>query len=515
MIFFDGSARSLKEIDSALDAFKLLSGLGLNKAKTSLFYAGLNEVESATLDSTGFHLGSLPIRYLGLPLLHRRLRKSDYSPLIDSIKKHTQIWTARTPSYAGRLELIKSVTYSLVNFWLSAFILPKGCLKEIEKICRSYLWAGHPTKRAQSKVSWSQICLPKAEGGLGLRDFSLWNKALILRLVWLLFSNSGSLWVAWNREHRLKRTNYWLAETRQTHSWIWKALLSLRPLARLFLGCKIGNGLSASYWCDDWLPLGPLIHFIGDDGPCKMGIPIRATVAEGCRNGLWRLPSSRCRNVPICTLRQSLLTVQPPSDPQQLDSYTWGFEGQRSDTFSIKITWERLRDSAPKVTWEKAVWFKYHVPRHAFHFWTTNLDRLPTRTRLVSWGLGNVTDCCLCGQQQETRDHLFLHCSIAGQLWSMVLPRLGTPTVTFPEWSDLIQWLLSPTSGLSSTLKKLTVQNAISTLWTERNNRLHNACNDDPVTLFKRLDRTLRDTLLARLPHRRCRRLLAQWFRFS
>ncbi|CAN7105201.1 unnamed protein product, partial [Brassica rapa subsp. narinosa] len=261
------------------------------------------------------------------------------------------------------------------------------------------------------------ICLPKAEGGLGLRDFSLWNKALILRLVWLLFSNSGSLWVAWNREHRLKRTNYWLAETRQTHSWIWKALLSLRPLARLFLGCKIGNGLSASYWCDDWLPLGPLIHFIGDDGPCKMGIPIRATVAEGCRNGLWRLPSSRY--------------------------------------------------------------------------------------------------CCLCGQQQETRDHLFLHCSIAGQLWSMVLPRLGTPTVTFPEWSDLIQWLLSPTSGLSSTLKKLTVQNAISTLWTERNNRLHNACNDDPVTLFKRLDRTLRDTLLARLPHRRCRRLLAQWFRFS
>lgn len=124
------------------------------------------------------------------------------------------------------------------------------------------------------------------------------------------------------------------------------------------------------------------------------------------------IPSSRCTNVPI--------SIQPPSDPLQLDTYSWSFDGQRSDTFSIKITWQRLRESAPKVAWEKAVWFKYHVPRHAFHFWTTNLDRLPTRTRLVSWGLGNVTDCCLCGQQQETRDHLSVHCSIASQLWNMV-----------------------------------------------------------------------------------------------
>lgn len=62
------------------------------------------------------------------------------------------------------------MVYSLVNFGFSAFILPKGCLKETERLCSRFLWSGDLAKSTAAKVSWAKVCMPKEEGGLGLRN---------------------------------------------------------------------------------------------------------------------------------------------------------------------------------------------------------------------------------------------------------------------------------------------------------------------------------------------------------
>ncbi|KAL9830396.1 hypothetical protein AtNW77_Chr3g0189001 [Arabidopsis thaliana] len=82
-----------------------------------------------------FDVGHLPVRYLGLPLVTKRLNAADYSPLLEHIKKKIGSWTARYLSYAGRLNLITSVIWSICNFWLGAFRLPRECIREIDKIC--------------------------------------------------------------------------------------------------------------------------------------------------------------------------------------------------------------------------------------------------------------------------------------------------------------------------------------------------------------------------------------------
>ncbi|CAN6985967.1 unnamed protein product [Brassica oleracea var. botrytis] len=75
--------------------------------------------------------------------------------------------------------------------------------------------------------------------------------------------------------------------------------------------------------------------------------------------------------------------------------------------------------------------------------------------------------------------------------------------------------MLTDTPGLSETLKKLLVQAVVFFLWGERNNRLHNGSPASTSVLFSKINKTLRDTLLARLPHKRCQGLLSQWFRFA
>ena len=53
------------------------------------------------------------MKYLGVPFISTRLSHSDCQPLLDKIMTRIQSWTSRSLSYAGRLQLISSVLYSI------------------------------------------------------------------------------------------------------------------------------------------------------------------------------------------------------------------------------------------------------------------------------------------------------------------------------------------------------------------------------------------------------------------
>lgn len=82
---------------------------------------------------------------------------------------------------------------------------------------------------------------------------------------------------------------------------------------------------------------------------------------------------------PLACLRTTLLEILPPTNADNADAYCWGPLGNRAQVFSIKKTWELIRQTAPPIYWEKSVWFKHAVPKHAFNFWVTTLNRLPVR----------------------------------------------------------------------------------------------------------------------------------------
>jgi hypothetical protein len=53
-------------------------------------------------------VGSLPIKYLGVPLHFGKLSREDIQPLVDKMLKKLAGWRGRLLSYAGKLVLIKS-----------------------------------------------------------------------------------------------------------------------------------------------------------------------------------------------------------------------------------------------------------------------------------------------------------------------------------------------------------------------------------------------------------------------
>lgn len=45
------------------------------------------------------------------------------------------------------------------------------------------------------EVGWRNMCKPKQQGGLGLKDLSVWNKAMIMKHLWHVAMDKDSLWV--------------------------------------------------------------------------------------------------------------------------------------------------------------------------------------------------------------------------------------------------------------------------------------------------------------------------------
>jgi hypothetical protein len=88
------------------------------------------------------------------------------------------------------------------------FILPKKVIRLIEQKMNRFLWSGKDTN-AKAKVAWDKVYFPKSEGGLGLRKLYVWNCAAMLNHIWNLFSQAGSLWVAWVKQNWLKGRSFW------------------------------------------------------------------------------------------------------------------------------------------------------------------------------------------------------------------------------------------------------------------------------------------------------------------
>ena len=510
MIFFDGGGSSLQGIYETLDDFAGWSGLHMNRDKTQLFYAGLSQTESNALASYGFTVGSLPIRYLGLPLMSRKLKVSEYEPLIGKITARFNAWAVKSLSFAGRAQLIGSVISGTVNFWISTFVLPKGCIRRIESLCSRFLWSGGTEKRGLVKVAWAHVCLPKKEGGLGLRRFADWNRTMCLRLVWLLFSNSGSLWVAWHKHHNISTsTNFWNQVERTGDSWSWKSILRLREPASVFIKCSLGNGRRASFWFDSWTPLGPLYNCFGSSGPSSLRVPLNATVSDVCNHQGWIIANPRSDQG--VSLQIHLSTIALPSDDSGPDEFDWVVENKICKGFSSAKTWAVTRPRAAIVDWWDSVWFKGHIPKHAFNMWIATLDRLPTKTRLSSWGLQIQDTCGLCSLSPESRDHLFLSCDFALYLWNAVSLKLNMQGIHFTLWAELLSWLKSGNRRSPPTLRKLIAQSVIYAIWKQRNNLLHNLVYVLPSVVFREVDREVKNCITARRLNKRFSRLMSLW----
>ncbi|GKC56323.1 RNA-directed DNA polymerase, eukaryota, reverse transcriptase zinc-binding domain protein [Tanacetum coccineum] len=382
MILCNGDTTSTGIIKEALREFSEVSGLFPNLNKSSLFFGSMNDAEKQRImEAMQFNEGSLPTRYLGVPLVTKKLGTKECKSLIDKIKGRTEDWKCKYMSYAGRLMLITAVLESISTYWDSVIKLPKTVVKDINGILNRFLWSNGDSAKGKAKVEWKHICQPKDHGGLGIKNIEIWNEALLSKHVWNTASKKDTLWVKWIHMLKLKDCSIWNVQVNESDSWNWKCLLEIRDKMAKKMQFEVGNGENTSMWYDKWHDSGLLIDKISNKDLYDARMPKMINIKDMINMGYLKWPSewNRCEF--------EVMKIRPPRLKQDVkDIVKWKGNDNNLIPFNIKLVMESLSHSGGKVNWYELVWFKQCIPKHAFCLWLVMKGRLLTHDRIMSWG---------------------------------------------------------------------------------------------------------------------------------
>jgi hypothetical protein len=107
------------------------------------------------------------------------------------------------------------------------------------------------------------------------------------------------------------------------------------------------------------------------------------------------------------------------------------------------------------------------------HAWLAAHYRVPTVDNLQSFGMHIAENrCALCGQDQETINHLFLLCTFTKQVWSYITHRLCLPEIPSDIRTLWTSWRTISINYSCQESWDTIIIAACWTIWIERNRRV-------------------------------------------
>lgn len=91
------------------------------------------------------------------------------------------------------------------------------------------------------------------------------------------------------------------------------------------------------------------------------------------------------------------------------------------NAFSIQKAYLKIRGCNTRVQWYYIISRNRASPRSVFMIWMLSHRRLSTLDRLARWGLSVDKVCKLCGEQEESHQHLFVDFPISRSFRSGVM----------------------------------------------------------------------------------------------
>lgn len=197
ILFNEASLVQAQVVNSVLNDFCNFSGQKVNANKTKVFFSrNVNHLKKEQIcEIMGFGCTSDLGKYLGTPLLHKRVTRGTYQFLLDTVQQRLSTWKMKTLNMACRVVLISSVIQSMPSYIMQTAKIPATTCDNIEKLARSFLWNNSGNANNMHLLTWDKVCRPKVDGGLGFRHMRINNKAFLMKIAWSLIVDRDTLWV--------------------------------------------------------------------------------------------------------------------------------------------------------------------------------------------------------------------------------------------------------------------------------------------------------------------------------
>ncbi|KAG6392983.1 hypothetical protein SASPL_147213 [Salvia splendens] len=170
-------------------------------------------VKNATRRNSKELLGMLEVeslgKYLGVPLLHRRVNKNTDAYIVDKMKGKIANCTACRMSLTGRVTLAQSVLSTMPIYAMQTTKIPIGTCDDMEKVIRDFVWRKTedknrfdpitPGDQAKKVMFWIHRWGPNMRSSLSEVAVSVKPDHLMYKTVDFFVDSSGWAWDMFER----------------------------------------------------------------------------------------------------------------------------------------------------------------------------------------------------------------------------------------------------------------------------------------------------------------------------
>ena len=341
--------------------------------------------------------------------------------------------------------MVRSVTSTLANHAMQYSRVPAGVCDSLDQIQRNFMWGGNNDSRKPALVRWSSVCTPKDQGGLGIRDSRMMNKALLAKRGWQLYSNSNSLWSKILKAKYLTTHSFLQVQPKNDSSATWKSILSAHHTVTKGIAFSVRNGATARFWLDTWIGTEPLIS------KAKTSIPAaeqQLTVNKfwGDNTWNWEKIGNTLPQEVIFLLNSNFLDVVSPDDDVLYWKHT---TNGLFTTKSAYLSLVQVPNQPVNSNWRK-IWDLNCVPKHKSLIWLMYHDRVLTNAMRVRRRMTQDSRCLRCGAAEEMTIHVFRDCPESAAVW-----RYWRTPDQVHQWRSLSlqQWIEKNISNGSRLMK--------------------------------------------------------------
>ncbi|PKI72044.1 hypothetical protein CRG98_007590 [Punica granatum] len=174
------------------------------------------------------------------------------------------IKASKSLSMAGRITLAKSIIQAMLSYAMHTMQLPILVSKEIQRLCRDFVWGHSTNQRKLHLVKWATIVKPTKCDGMGLWDLPLFNTTILTKRGWGFLTRRSALWVQVLRGKYGDRSDSSLTLSyKSTGSWQWRGIAKAWNLVAGGVVWSVRNSEGVLFWEDRWIRgAEPLLHAV-------------------------------------------------------------------------------------------------------------------------------------------------------------------------------------------------------------------------------------------------------------
>ena len=422
----------------------------------------------------GCNIGSLPTEYLGLPLGAKHKEVRVWDGVEERFRNRLAMWKRQYISKGGRLILIRSVLSNMPTYLLSLFRIPKKVKIILEKIQRDFLWGGGSSERKIHLINWDSVCQSKEKGGLGIRNLTNFNRALLGKWCWRYSTEDNSMWRGViTLKYGLEEGGCFPIIPKGCHGvGLWKEICKEALFIKNNCLVKIGDGSKARFWEDWWCGEAPLsysfpsLYRLANSKGAKVA---ELWVASGSGEG-WNFRFRRhFHDWELEEVQGFLAMVNLQNiNPNITDSFWWN--KAKNGGFSVITCFELLEGGSQQSVPVKMLWNPTVPTKVGFFAWEVWWGKILTMYQLKKRGFSLASRCGFCGKDEESLEHLFIHCPKVRCMWTVIFSLSGGGWACPFLVKDLIQgWLHLPMRKKDAKLWRAVPICLLWAIWKERN----------------------------------------------